>query len=80
MAQTDGKKTWKSSAYYAQNLISIHMGSLNKKFNFVSAYCQTPHPNEDPKDQFGFGVTLKSKSLVPIRIKNNEVMKMKITS
>ena len=24
--------------------------------------CQTPHPNEDPKDQFGFGVTLKSKS------------------
>ena len=23
--------------------------------------CQTPHPNEDPKDQFGFGVTLKSK-------------------
>ena len=43
-------------------------------------YCQTPHPNEDPKDQFGFGVTLKSKSLVPIRIKINEVMKMKITS
>ena len=26
-------------------------------------YCQTPHPNEDPKDQFGFGVTLKSKGL-----------------
>ena len=34
--------------------------------------CQTPHPNEDPKDQFGFWVTLKSKLLVPIRIKINE--------
>ena len=43
-------------------------------------YCQTPHPNEDPKDQFGCWVTLKSKSLVPIRIRINEVMKMKITS
>ena len=35
-------------------------------------YCQTPHSNEDPKDQFRFGVTLKSKLLVPIRIKINE--------
>ena len=27
--------------------------------------CQTPHTNEDPKDQFGLGVTLKSKRPPP---------------
>ena len=26
-------------------------------------FCQTPQPNENPKDQFGFGVTLKSKRM-----------------
>ena len=40
---------------------SFHDKQMIGKFGLFPN-CQTPHPNKDPKDQFGFGVTLKSKS------------------
>ena len=43
-----------------QMFIVLDARNMQSKADYLS--CQTPHPNEDPKDQFGFGVTLKSKS------------------
>ena len=41
----------------------------------VNISCQSPHPNEDPTNQFGFGITLKSKSqMFPVEFKTFAIL------